>query len=151
MRETPEGYACRLHGVIEDHLTKREPKRDPVVRVKKSAAATRKKRPRDTRPKIRRGRTKIRFPSDLKMYPLPPSPDGRATDRTSPESPTTARSRLTPALMSEAVARAEKGETPWQIAGDLWERAGYASRHACKGSLYRALRAAGVRGQGGAA
>lgn len=89
-------------------------------------------------------RQRVRFPSDLKTYPLPPAADGRANAVTSVDSPTTARSRLTPALLERARGMAENGLTPWQIAGAIWEEAGYSSRDACKGSLYRALRKARV-------
>ncbi len=148
MRPTPKGFACKRHGIPE-------PQR-PVVVTRAPEGRERARKPRSTKPssstkpRVRSGRNptrdpaKVRYPSDLKQYPLPPSLDGRAHGRTGRQSPTTARSRLTPDLVREASERARQGETPWQIAGDMWERAGYAGRHACKGSLYRALRNAWV-------
>jgi hypothetical protein len=128
MHSTPEGFACERHGIPEPLL-----KREPIERSRRKPSVVR-------QPKVRKPRT-IRFPSDLKEYPLPPSPDGRSNNRTSRESPTTARSRLTPALLERVIAAAKTGQTPWQIAGEIWEEAGYSSRHACKGSIYRALAA----------
>lgn len=139
MRKTASGYECAKHGTpapdrpVEPRLT-----RPPKPRVQREP------RPKKPREPFRRWGKEVRYPSDLKLYPLPPSPDGRANDRTSVESPTTARSRLTPALLARAVEMAERGMTPWQIAGEIWEQAGYTSRESCKGSLYRALRNAKV-------
>lgn len=130
MRQTANGWACAKHGAPLEPA--REPRESP----------RRERRP--LAPKItRRPRRTVRFPSDLKTYPLPPSPDGRDHGRTSADSPTTARSRLTPPLLARIFQDYDAGASVQSVAASIWKDAGYASRDACKGSVYRALRRTG--------
>lgn len=147
--EPRAGGGGRYGALCAQHKTEAQ-NYDREARTAARATTLQLKRPTAKRhaasPRQRQGRdpAKVRGPSDLKRYPLPPAPDGRANDRTSRDSPTTARSKLTPAILRRAAEAHKEGETPWQIAGWLWQEAGFSSQHACKGSLYRAFAAMGL-------
>lgn len=142
MRYGPDGFLCERHGAPE-------PERAVAVtrtarpKISKPRAPRVRREPRPRGPRKRWG-SNIRYPSDEKFYPLPPSPDGRANNETSKDSPTTARSKLTPLIVAQVIEQTAEGLTPWQIAGPLWEELGFSSRHSCKGAIYRCLRAAQV-------
>ena len=144
MRVTADGFECAKHGI--------PPPDRPVVVAARPVATAKvvKKKAREPRgptvPRVHvtRPRKNPRYPSDYKTYPLPPAGDGRSHGRTSEASPTTARSLLTPALLARATEESRAGMSPHAIAVGMWEEAGFASHDACKGSLYRALRIAGV-------
>ena len=71
--------------------------------------------------------------------------DGRPMKLTSAANPVSAKSkRLTKELTQEIVERALSGETAWQIAGSIWERAGYTSRNSCDAHIRKILERAKV-------